>query len=171
MQANANYEKNKMKKKIYIGLAVIAVCLIAVFFYGRRYQGLKIVDEFGVEHSKFPYVNWRASVKVVTVTVDEILDYRTFRAKDGSIITLCAVSKALRAGASREFMARELLEKKAVIFVCRTSGDYLGIFHAVVFYDNAAKCLNKDLYDEGFVDINIENRYFFAKKWFDAEAD
>ena len=155
-----------LRNKIYIGLTIFAVCAIGIFIYSQRYIGFKIIDEFGIERSKFPYVKWKVSVKVMKVTVAEILDYRTFRTKEGPIITLAAVSKALRASAARAFMEKQLVGKKAVVFVCGTSGDYLGIFHSIVFYDKAAKCLNKDLYDEGFVDVSIENRYFLAQQWF-----
>ncbi|MBA3065703.1 hypothetical protein KJ633_06280 [bacterium] len=162
-----------MKKKIYMWTTLIVCGAAVLFFYFRGAGNFKVYDEFGVARSAFPYVNWNASLDIFSAEVSEILDYRTLRTKDGAIIMLYAVARALDAPAAREFMKNKLIGKSVVISVCGDPENYSGIVRAVVFYDQGERCLNKDLYDGGFVDIKIKNKYLFAEEWFknDAEAD
>ncbi len=160
-----------MNKKIYMWPAVLAICAALLFFYFRGSGDFKVYDEFGVARSRFPYVNWDASLDMFSAEVSGILNYRTFRTEDGAIITLYAAAGALRAEEAREFMKKEIAGKPVVISVCGAPEDYSGIIRAIVFYDKGQRCLNKDMYDGGFFDVKIKNRYFLAEEWFDAETD
>jgi len=155
-----------MNKKICVWAGVAALCAAALFFYFRGSGDYMVYDEFGLARSGFPYVNWDASLDIFPADVSEILNYRTFRTTDGAIITLYAAAKALRTGDAREFMKKQIAGKPVVISVCGTPEDYSGIIRAVVFYGKGLRCLNKDMYDAGLIDVKIKNEYFFAEEWF-----
>ncbi|MCD6311476.1 MAG: hypothetical protein J7M11_03355 [Elusimicrobia bacterium] len=160
-----------MNKKIYVWSAAAVICAAALFFYLRGSGDFNVYDEFGIARSRFSYVNWNASFAMFSAEVSEVLNSRTFRTKDGAIITLYGASNALRPEEARDFMKKEIEGKPVVIFVCGAPEDYSGIVRAIVFYAKGKRCLNKDMYDAGFFDVKIKNEYFFAEGWFDAETD
>ncbi len=160
-----------MNKKICVWAAVAAIVSAALFFYFRGRGDFMVYDEYGLARSRFDYVNWDASLDMFPAAVSEILNYRTFRTTDGAIITLYAATKVLRTEDALEFMKKQIAGKPVVISVCGAPEDYSGIIRAVVFYGQGRKCLNKDMYDAGLIDVKIKNNYFFAQEWFDAETD
>jgi len=160
-----------MNKKICTLAAVAAIGSAALFFYFRGRRDLMVYDEYGLARSRFAYVNWDASLDMFPAAVSEILNYRTFRTTDGTIITLYAATRALRTEDALGFMKKQIAGKPVVISVCGAPEDYSGIIRAVVFYGEGLKCLNKDMYDAGLIDVKIKNNYFFAQEWFDAETD
>lgn len=160
----------EMGKKIYI--AVLLAFSAAVFFvYTQSQRGVfKVYDEFGIERRLFPYVKWEDFSGIFRAEAAEILDYKSFRTKTGSIITLCAASP-LKAEASVEFLKKNIQGKPVIIFACGAPEDYSGIISAVVFYGGGAKCLNKDLYDRDFIDVRMSGAFLDEGEWFNAETD
>ena len=162
-----------MRQKVKIFLLIAAAALTAAVFFKIAAQktSLRIVDEYNLDKTKFPYVNWRASLKIIKATVAEILDYRTLRTDTGSIVMLCDIDKVVKGNEAVDFLKKEILKKEVIISISGNSSDYSGIFYGVVFYDNARKCLNRELYDKGFVKVRIENMYFITDKWFNVQTD
>ena len=162
-----------MVRKKVIGVMTGAVVVLAAAFLLVRGRSSKwaITDEYNLDKSRFLYVNWRASPEIIRAKVGEILDYKTFRTGAGSIVMLCAVTDSGDRKASVNFMKKNILGRETVIAVYGKSADYAGVFYGVVFYDGARKCLNRELYEKGLVNVDIRNRYFLADKWFNAEAD
>jgi len=159
-----------VRKKIIFFVVVIAVAGIVLFFRGKPCKFF-IVDEFGLNRSRFPYVEWKDEKNTKKVKVAEIIDYRTFRTSSGEIILLCAVDRAINAAGAVSFMKKQVLNKAAVISVFGVREDYAGVSYGVVFYDNVSKCLNKELYDRGLADIKIEGQVFNTEKWFGAPSN
>ena len=161
------------RRKRVIGILAAAAVVSAGAFLLIRSRSYKweITDEYNLDKSRFLYVNWHASPEIIKAKVGEILDYKTFRTGAGSIVMLCAVTDSDDRKASVEFMKKNILGREAVIAIYGKSADYAGVLYGVVFYDNVNKCLNRELYKKGLVNVNIRNRYFLADKWFNAEAD
>jgi len=160
-----------MKKKIYAAAILTVISASALFFYFHdRSAAFKVYDEFGLVRHHFPYMKWYAFSYMFHAEVSEILDYKSFRTKGGDIVTLCGAS-ALRAAAAKEFLKNNVHGKPVVVSACGAAEDYSGIIKSVVFYDGGSKCLNKELYDAGFIDVQINNEYLDADKWFNAKTD
>ncbi|MCD6412682.1 MAG: hypothetical protein J7L54_00850 [Elusimicrobia bacterium] len=161
-----------MIKKIFIliALAVIVRFLIVPAFFRPSGRSL-VLDEFGIDKTKFPYVMWKNFRNEFQTEIAEVIDYRTLRSRDGHILLLCAVGKPIERDKTVAFLKKKVLGKKVTVLVCSGSTDYSGLVYAVVFYGSPAKCLNKILYDKGLVDVVIENRFFKKDLWFNAETD
>lgn len=160
----------RMRKKIYASAVFAALFAAALVFYLQSRGKFKVWDEFGIERHRFPYVKWAASSDMFHAEVSEILDNKSFRTKKGAFITLFAASP-LGAGGAKEFMKNNIYGRPVVVSVCGAPEDYSGLIRAIVFYDGGTKCLNKDLYDAGFIDVRINNEFLNAQEWFHAEAD
>ena len=127
---------------------------------------VSIVDEFGLSRSRFPYVKWENTKSTIKVKVAEIIDYKTFRTETGEIVLLCAIVKTSNEEGAVSFMKKKVLNKTVVLVAFSVMEDYSGVSYGVVFYDDASRCLNRELYDNGFVDVKIEGRVFNSEKWF-----
>lgn len=130
---------------------------------------VSIVDEFGLSRSRFPYVKWGNAKSTMKVNIAEIIDYKTFRNETGEIVLLCALNRAVNSEGSVLFMKKKVLNKTVVVTVFSVREDYSGVSYGVVFYDDASRCLNKELYDNGFVDVKIEGIAFNSEKWFGSD--
>lgn len=155
-----------MSKKviIFFGIALVAAGFLLIL-RGRAGR-VSIVDEFGLSRSRFPYVKWGNAKSTMKVQVAEIIDYKTFRTATGEIVLLCALVRAGNAEGAVSFMKKKILNKTVVLAVFSIIDDYSGVSYGVVFYDNASRCLNRELYDNGFADVKIEGRAFNSEKWF-----
>ncbi|MFH1957686.1 MAG: hypothetical protein ABIJ15_04345 [bacterium] len=154
-----------MNRKIILFFVIAAAAGVLLIFRGKNSRFF-IVDEFGLNRSRFPYVEWRAEKNTMEASVAEIIDYRTFRTANGEIILLCALDKAINGAGAVLFMKKEVLNKAVVISVFGVREDYSGVSYGVVFYDNASKCLNRELHSRSFADVKIEGKVFNTEQWF-----
>ncbi|MEA2082564.1 MAG: hypothetical protein U9O97_07495 [Elusimicrobiota bacterium] len=160
-----------MNKRNFVWPAAALIFAAALVFYLRSSVNFKVYDEWGVARNVFPYVKWDAAIEMFSAEVSETLDYRTFRTRDGDIIMLYGVAAAFREKEAVRFMKKQIAGKSVVIYVCGTQDDYSGIIRGIVFYGEGERCLNKDVYDAGFADIKISDKYLSPAEWFDAETD
>lgn len=159
-----------MKKKVCASALFLFLAAVLFFYAGYRRNRFRVYDEFGIERRHFPYVQWGDFSSIFGEEVSEILDYKTFRTKSGAIVMLHAASP-VREKASTEFLKKNIHRRPVVIAACGAPADYTGVISAVVFYGGGAKCLNKDLYDEGFIDVEMTDEFLKAEEWFNAQAD
>jgi len=155
-----------MSKKVIIFFGIVLIAAGLLLILRRRTGRSSIVDEFGLSRSRFPYVKWENAKSTMKVQVAEIIDYKTFRTETGEIILLCALNRAINSESAVLFMKKKVLDKTVVLVAFSVREDYSGVSYGVIFYDNGSRCLNRELYDNGFVDVKIEGRAFNSKEWF-----
>jgi len=148
---------------------ILAILIFAVLFISFRHTKKAIVqDEWGIDRSNYKFVIWRSLKEGRVAKVEEIIDWRSFRISTGEILTLYGLSKAIEPEKAITFLKKNILGGEIVYFVCETNPEYSGIIYVVAFWGKQKKCLNKTFFDFGFADVDIKDRCFSAKEWFDA---
>ncbi len=148
---------------------MIAAAAVVLF---RPHGGKSlVVDEFGIDKAKFPYVLWKNFSSEYRTIIAEVIDYRTLRGTDGRILLLSGVIEPIDEAKTVAFLKKNVLGKEVTVLICSLQTNYSGLVHSVVFYGKPVRCLNRVLYEKGLVDVIIKNRFFKKELWFNAETD
>jgi len=151
---------------------IVAILVFIVLFVSFRHTKKAIVqDEWGIDRSNYRFIIWRSLKEGSAAKVEEIIDWRSFRISTGEILTLYGLSKAIEPEKAVAFLKKNILGKEITYFVCEVNPGYSGIIYVVAFWGEKKRCLNKVFFDFGFADVDIKNKCFYAKEWFDAGED